>query len=66
MDSTQESDVGSSQETTSPPSQLPETRETVGPLVARRRSAAVSQLRKPRETTSSIWPLAIAALLQSA
>ncbi len=62
MDSTQDFDVGSSQETTSPPSQMPETPETIGPLVARRRS--VSLLRSSRATTSpmAIWPLSIAAL----
>jgi len=66
MDSTQGSDAGSLQETTSLPAQMPETPETIWPLAARRR--CFSLRRSSQETTSppspmpeapeTIWPLA--------
>jgi hypothetical protein len=66
MDSTQGSDAGPLQETTSQPAQMPETPETIWPLAARRR--CFSLRRSSQETTSppspmpeapeTIWPLA--------
>lgn len=66
MDSAQESNARSLNETTSLPAQMPETPETIWPLAARRR--CFSLRRSSQETTSppspmpetpeTIWPLA--------
>lgn len=66
MDSTQDSDAGSSQEIASPPSQMPETPETIRPLAARRRCFSLRRLSQETtsppsqmpETPETIWPLA--------
>jgi len=71
MDSTQESDAGSSQEARSPKSQMPETPETIWPLAARRRCYSLRResqkvIGDPMsgQATSSavpptVWPLAV-------
>jgi len=71
MDSTQESDTGSSQEITSPPSQMHETPEAIWPLAARRRCFSlrrdsqkgtgdpVSGQATSCEVPPTVWPVSV-------